>query len=107
MLCTKTLNSGTSGSEEGVWLKLRLISYEKHIFSFFKRIAPFYVNVAALSTFKRHVPASHTPVRVSAGSILPDLWVIGNIYTNVLFYYVDIQIPFKSSYNIFDVNRRE
>ena len=77
VVCTKTLHSGSSGSGEGARLELSLSNYGKQIFSFFKPIVHFYINVAALSTFKRHVPACQTPVRVSDGSIrIPVLWNI-------------------------------
>ena len=47
-----------------------LSNYGKQLFSFFKLIEYFSINVAALSTFKRHVPACQTPISVSAVSIL-------------------------------------
>ena len=86
MLCTllsaqKTLHSGSSGSGKGAWLELSLSNYGKQIFSFFKPIVHFYINVAALSTFKRHILAcqTQTPVRVSDGFILPVLWFKGTV----------------------------
>ena len=63
------LRSGPSGA----WVELSLGNYGKQIFSFFQPIVHFNINVAALSTFIRHVPACETPVRVSDGSILPIL----------------------------------
>jgi len=74
IVCIKTLHSGFSDSRERLWLEHSLSNYEKQIFYFFKPIVHFYINVAALSTFQRHVPACQTPVRVSAYSILTALW---------------------------------
>ena len=70
MLCTllsaqklSTVGPVVPGREQG-W-NLVLVIMAKQLFSFFKPIVHFYINVAALSTFKGHVPACQAPVRVS------------------------------------------
>ena len=63
-------------SGDGAWLDLTLSNYGQQIFSIFKPILHFYINVAALITFERHVPACQTPVSVSADSILTVLWFL-------------------------------